>query len=302
MLQQVIDAVDQYENVSQAANSLGIGYTTFQSRYLTAKTEGFIPSYLSKGMNIPKGIQSEYNILNISGPKTILIINDVHVPYHDERSLELAFEYAKEKGCDGIFINGDFMDFVSVSDHEKTPSERDGFHEELEKGREVLKAIVEEFPDADIWYNEGNHETRLPRYLMKKAPELFNIPGLSCRELLKTDMYGITWIPTETDVRMGDLNVFHGHEYRGGGLLVARSKFLQAIENIIFAHFHRTQEYIQPTIQGKVLGSWAVGCSCDLRPRYLPKNNWNHGFALVHLREDDHFVIENRKIIEGQIY
>ena len=302
MLQRAVDLLEESESIRDAAAKLGVPYTSFANWVAFARAEGIVSSYISKGMNIPNGIKSDYDVLDLTGDRTVLVINDVHVPYHDEKGLEMAIQYAQERDVNTVFINGDFIDLVSVSDHEKTPSERSGLNDELETGRLVLKAIREEFSDAEIYYNEGNHETRMPRYLAKKAPELFEIPGLSVKQLLKLDMYGIKWIPTETDVRLGDLNIFHGHEYRGGGLLVARSKFLQAMDNILFANFHRTQEYIQPDIQGKVKGSWAVACMCDLRPRYMPKNNWNLGFAVVHSRSDGHFVIENKKIIDGKIY
>jgi hypothetical protein len=186
--------------------------------------------------------------------------------------------------------------------NEKNPNERTLLGAEFDMAKKILSIIRNRFPDAKIYYNEGNHEYRLPRYLARNAPELYNVPGMTVRDFLKIETWGIQWIPTEEDVHFGKLSVFHGHEYRGGGLMVARTMLIKAMDNILFGNFHRPQEFIKPTIKDKILGSWSTGCLCDLHPRYLPKNDWVHGFAIVTLSENGNFQIENKKIINGEVY
>lgn len=36
---------------------------------------------------------------------------------------------------------------------------------------------------------------------------------------------------------------------------------------------------------------------CDLAPDYARLNKWNHGFALVEVRDDGEFDVENLRIV-----
>jgi len=44
-----------------------------------------------------------------------------------------------------------------------------------------------------------------------------------------------------------------------------------------------------------------VGCLCDLHPRFMPGNQWNHGFAVVYFNEDGTFMVENKKVVEKMV-
>ena len=48
------------------------------------------------------------------GYNNMLIINDIHIPFHDVKALKTALEYGEERGIDSIYINGDLMDFYSI--------------------------------------------------------------------------------------------------------------------------------------------------------------------------------------------
>ena len=43
-----------------------------------------------------------------------------------------------------------------------------------------------------------------------------------------------------------------------------------------------------------------IASNCGLKPKYMPLNKWNWGFASI-LMEDEHFRVDNRKIINGRI-
>jgi len=56
--------------------------------------------------------------------KNVLIISDLHMPYHDDDALFAALEYGHEQNVDTIIINGDLFDFSQISRHEKDPRKR----------------------------------------------------------------------------------------------------------------------------------------------------------------------------------
>jgi predicted phosphodiesterase len=52
----------------------------------------------------------------------ILLISDVHVPYHDKKAFNLVLEVGKKLKVDQVVIGGDFIDNYSVSSHDKNPN------------------------------------------------------------------------------------------------------------------------------------------------------------------------------------
>jgi hypothetical protein len=49
------------------------------------------------------------------------------------------------------------------------------------------------------------------------------------------------------------------------------------------------------------MSCWSVGGLCNLRPKYMPLNKWNHGFATIEIHTDGMWSVENKKIISGRV-
>lgn len=116
--------------------------------------------------------------------------------------------------------------------------------------------------------------------------------------------YGVGHVADRRVIRLGKLNVIHGHEYRPGvqaPVNPARGIFLRAKSAVLCGHFHNTSEHHEPTITGKPQGAWSVGCACALDPFYMPLNKWNRGFALVHVGRGGDFRVENKRVINGEM-
>ena len=64
----------------------------------------------------------------------ILLLSDIHLPYHDINALTIALEYGKKHNVNTIYLNGDIMDCYAASFHEKDPRKRD-MSSEFEIGR-----------------------------------------------------------------------------------------------------------------------------------------------------------------------
>lgn len=232
----------------------------------------------------------------------ILFLSDIHLPYHDINSLTLAIKYGKEKKVNTIYLNGDIMDFHKASFHEQDPSKRDLSYE-LEQCRQFLQLLRREFPNANIFYKEGNHEARWERFLRVKAPVVLGIEEFQLKVLLKLAEFKVHWIPNNQLVIMGKLHAIHGNEYKGGGgINVARTLWLRAGASVIAGDKHKTQSGLKTNIDKSIVGTWSVGCLCELNPDYLTFNEWGHGFAHITIESNGSFTVENKQIINGKVH
>jgi len=112
----------------------------------------------------------------------------------------------------------------------------------------------------------------------------------------------VQWIPNSQLTKIGKLNAIHGNEYKGGGgINVARTLYLRAGDNVIAGDKHKTQSGLKTKIDKSVVGTWSVGCLCELNPDYLVFNEWNLGFAHIEVAKSGEFKVHNKQIINGQI-
>jgi hypothetical protein len=160
------------------------------------------------------------------------------------------------------------------------------------------------FPNAKIYFKLGNHDERLERYLKVKAPELLNLDCLSLGQLLDVNRFKVEIVPDRRIATVGYLYIVHAHEFGkgSGGVNPARWLYLKGKEMSMCAHFHRTSEHTEKSMADNVISCCSVACLCDLRPEYLPINNWNHGFARINRLDGKRFQVFNKKIIDGKVY
>ncbi len=232
-----------------------------------------------------------------------IIINDVHVPYHDLKAIYTVVDFALDYEPNFIYINGDFIDMYQLSSFTKDRRLRD-FGGELEKARELLSYLKETF-DCPIYYKVGNHEFRLERYLRSNAPELLGIDDFELKSLLRFGEMGIIQVDSMQKCMMGKLAVFHGHEFGHSTFSPvnpARGLYLKSKRSAVVGHHHQTSEHVEKDILNDVTACWSIGCLCGMSPEYLPVNKWNHGFATIEIKSNGTYHFENKKIIDGQIY
>lgn len=233
--------------------------------------------------------------------KKVLLLSDIHFPYHDVKALETALKYGKKEGIDAIFINGDMIDFYQLSFHEKDPRVTD-IAEELEMARNFFAMLQKQFPKVLVYYIPGNHEYRMERYLRVKAPELLDMQEFKLDVLLRVREFGVHYIEHGTKCYFGKLLVEHGDKMKGsGGVNPARSLFAKLKRHAICGHFHRTSEATEKVYDGDVVVTYSTGCLCELEPRYMEVNNHNHGFAIVDM-DGENFAVSNKKIVGNKVY
>jgi predicted phosphodiesterase len=236
-------------------------------------------------------------------PQTILIASDVHIPEHDRRAWKALLLLAKDLRPDYVVLAGDFLELHSVSQH--GAFNREMLNEDLAHGRQALEAIKTAAPKAKIVYLEGNHETRLPRYLATKAPSLEGT--LDLQKGLKLKEYGITWVTeTQQPWSKGRLDVIHGHQMGMGPKHHAmRMADLYGAPNrvVVYGHTHKPQLFTAPGLGGNKT-ALGLGCLRTLQPGWLHGANagWGHGFAVAELSASGRAAVYPVPVVDGYIY
>ncbi len=229
------------------------------------------------------------------------IISDMHVPFHCEVALGSAVEHLKQEKIKCLLINGDGMDFYSISRWEKRPSKRD-FMGELKECRLLLQWLRQEFPRIPIIYKLGNHEERWEKWLWEHAPEISEEPEMGFSTWLHCDKYKIDVIGDQRIIMVGNLPVLHGHEL-GRSVFnpvnPARGAYLRAQHTILISHHHQTSGHADTNLFHHETFVWSIGCLCELTPSYMKVNRHNHGFAVVELMKNGDFNVNNLRVLKN---
>lgn len=237
------------------------------------------------------------------GIKKLGVFGDVHIPYQDNEALLTMFDKFEEEEVDAIYINGDLLDFYSLSFHEKDPRKAK-FKDEIQAGKEFLEYVRERFLGIPIYFIPGNHENRLERYLRTKAVELLDMDEFRLDVLLQVGATRIEYIPFRTRVSFGNYLIEHGDKIPGaGGVVPARTALMRLKTNVIINHFHKTSSSSQRVYNvenSSTINGYSLGCMCELEPEYLEINEWNHGFAILY-KDKNNISVRNFKIENGII-
>lgn len=254
--------------------------------------------------HLPESFESDFTPFTIKGHKKVLILSDVHLPYHNIEALTVALDYGKKEQPDAILLNGDILDCHKLSRFVKDPKKRD-FASELASFKDFFTILQKTFPKAKIYYKLGNHEERYQHFLMEKAGELIGVQEFELENIIKARAEGIEVIGDKRPIRMNNLWGLHGHEYPGGisaPVNPARGLFLRAKLSCFQGHNHQTSEHTEPTLSGSMVTTFSIGCLSELHPAYMPLNKWNHGFGFVELGSDgESFEFRNKRIYKGKL-
>lgn len=288
--------------IKQIAEKLNLSVGAVH-KYANSPVEGLPePAPEAGGSDLPEPVKLTYNPFDLQLIGNWLVLNDVHIPYHDPNTVRSAVEEAVRIRASGVVLNGDILDCHQLSHHYREP-DKGRFVDEVEKAKQFLKWLRSRLPAARIVFKEGNHEFRLQRYLAERTPELFGLEGFDLPSVLKLKDYGIEWVQDKRVINVGKLAVVHGHEFRGGGgVNPARWLFLRAVSTALCGHFHRSSEHFEQALDRRLHGVWSVGCACYLYPQYDPQNKWNHGYAIVEVSQGGMFRVVNRRILpDGRV-
>ena len=251
--------------------------------------------------NLPESDAEPFEPFVMPFYERVLIMNDIHLPYHDTDALTAAIDYGVRNEPNAVFLNGDVLDIHQLSFFEKDQKKKD-FANELEVFKQFMGIIQETFK-VPIYFKFGNHEERYDRFLLQKAKELAGVEEFELSNIVKKRA-DCTIIRDKRIVVINGLPYIHGHEF-GRGVFspvnAARGLFLQAKHSSVKADCHTTSQHTEPDIFGKIMTTYSVGALCGLTPKWLPLNKWNHGCAVQFNEKKDTYSLDNRRIFKGKI-
>ena len=267
------------------------------------KTIIHMPERPKNPYKLPDSDETDFAPYEIKGHKRVAILSDIHVPYHNIPSITAALDYLKKSKPDALLLNGDTIDCHRLSRFIKDPKKRN-FKLELDTFKALFDVFEKEL-NCKIYFKIGNHEERYEHFLQEKAGELVGIEEFEFENIIKARARGIEVIGDKRPMKLNNLWGIHGHEYVGGisaPVNPARGLFLKSKVSCFQGHNHQTSEHTEPTLSGKMVTTWSLGCLSELHPSYMPLNKWNHGFAEVDLDENgEDFEFKNKRIFQGKI-
>lgn len=239
--------------------------------------------------------------------KIYAVFPDIHAPLHNEKAFGAACNAASDKKLSGIIQLGDFADFESLSSHTKTkPSERT-LKKEVE-GVVAVRKDLESLATKRV-ITLGNHEDRLPRFLMKNAPELFD--SVDFETLCGFDKWEV--IDFKQHYQLGKVILTHTIDPQMTGVNAIRNTGVLAGKSIITGHVHRLQTEYFGKVTGKHYFTHCPGwLGSDKAAEYMSKakiwSQWQTGFDLLYVEDNGYVhlqavaVVDGKCVVDGKVY
>lgn len=239
-------------------------------------------------------------------------------PFHDRRTIDIAFQLLKKHQFDLVVIGGDWLDFSMWSKQFlKKPSFYFTTQPALVECAWILSIFRQLQPDAEIIFLEGNHEIRPEKAIMEhfvdgyglrsadnvEGMAVMSIPNLLGLPKLNIQYYGNYpaneyWLNDRAVIRHGDT------AKKGSGATVS-ALAKEAISTEVVFHIHRL-EMVSKTIHTRegteIVNQFCPGCLCridgsvpgDDRP------NWQQGIGVINYDDKRYINIEPIPIQDGQ--
>lgn len=208
-----------------------------------------------------------------------------------------------------LVILGDFADGETLSAHPATkPGERD-FEDELKVVQECLDQLDLIGAENKI-YIEGNHEFRLDRYLMERAPALFRC--IRWQNTLELHRRGWQWVPYRKSARIGKLHLTH--DTGSAGMNAHRTSAKAFGGSTVIGHTHRMAYEVTGRFDGTPYLAAMLGWLGDAEKAagYIHEakaSDWVHGFGVFHLEPETGVVhvqpvpiVHGRCVVHGVLY
>jgi hypothetical protein len=249
-------------------------------------------------------------------------------PTHDEAALSIVLQLAREIRPDRIIMVGDNLDLPELSRFRLSPRFRDTTQATVDRaGLFAAELRVAAGPQAEIDWLAGNHEERLPNYILDNAVSAFGLrkanmpdswPVLSVPSLLRLDDHQITFHPgyPANKVWINErVKVVHGSKVNQHS--TAHQYLNTERVSVIFGHVHRREwaEQTRDTNEGpRTILAMSPGCLCRVDGR-VPSTksgidhdgvpmanveNWQQGVAVITYEPGDgRFIPEQVPFHDG---
>lgn len=213
----------------------------------------------------------------------ILIVPDVHSPFEDIHAWQLVLKVARVLKPNIIITCGDLIDNYQVSAHRKDPRRKLRLEDEIESAFQRLLDLDALGAKRKIFI-AGNHEYRLERYLMDRAPELLEF--VKIEELLHLRGYGWEYVPYKDFIKVG--KVLFTHDLGFAGKYVAQRALIDAQHSVVIGHAHRFTGCVEGDARGKRKVAHCFGWlgdakKADYMHRLKANREWALGFGIGYL-------------------
>ena len=230
----------------------------------------------------------------------ILVIPDCHHPSVDEVAWGVALNVGRRFKPHRIIVLGDFPDMHSTSRHAKDPNRCMLLEQEITAANKALDEL-DALGATHKHYLQGNHEENLERFLMEKAPALFNMVKLE--ELLRLKERGWTFTKYRQHLKIG--KVFYVHDTGAAGS-TAHIKSRDAFGgSVVQGHTHHAGASYAGTARGDahvgIASGWLgkfddAAYAHDIQKRRA----WMHAFTLGWMEPDGVTHLQLVPIINGK--
>lgn len=213
----------------------------------------------------------------------VMHMNDLHLPYHDERALELFFEIARRFQPDIVVVGSDAFDYPTISRYE---ADRDiSVDDWLERTEKywipVINTLKNIIPNVLLPFIFGNHDRRALVEIKKQSA-----PKTLMREYRRIIGHGgVFWLGKTEVVKIGALTVAHGTRFNQYASAYTSKDFNFNPVNV--GHTHRPQQMLSCVVNGML---------CQAVPAYNDNgypSDWQHGTSTITIDTAHNTVVQS---------
>jgi metallophosphoesterase superfamily enzyme len=228
----------------------------------------------------------------------LLLVPDVHRPYHDERAWSTMLKAARRFAPHKVIVLGDFADAYQISMHDKDPARRETFADEIENANGGLDELEAATPIAERHFIAGNHEYRLER-MLRQVPQLHSF--VSIQKLLRLKERGWHYTGYQDSLKIGKLYLTHDEGNAGAQ---AHEKARASFEsNVVIGHTHRMSISYRGTAKGTsnvgAMFGWLGSIDKIDYVHKVKAQQWQHGFGIGYLLESGVVHLQAVPIVNG---
>ncbi len=292
-----------------------VNYGTFTTKpmLMDYNFDGRITDFSHLFNKRPKPIVKSESLEKVSGVVVgekilrIMCCPDLHAPYHNVVAWNCFLKACETVKPDVLVMCGDFADVLSLSAHQKSPSDNLNFKSELAQVNVCLDQ-VSALKINRVVFIAGNHCDRIDRFISLKAPELDGM--MNIYDLFKLKERGFEYVPYGEFCRIGKMAFTHDVGFSGAN--ASRQSLSAFGGNLIFGHSHRGAVIYGGTVDGEVHVCMNIGHMLDYNQltyymKAKAKREWSIGFGFCYQTEDGvtwaNFVpiINGRCVVDGKL-
>ena len=195
--------------------------------------------------------------------KTCVVVPDIQIGYyrgrdgvleptHDEKAILVCLKVIQDTQPDVIACVGDNLDFPEMGKYLTYPAYAQTTQASIDRATFFCAQMRTMAPKAKIIWLAGNHEERMPKYLLVNAGAAYGLrkgnipeswPVLSVPYLCRMDEFGVEYRPgyPAADFWVNEkLRIIHGDRVKSSGS-TAHVYLNQEKTSVIYGHIHRIE-------------------------------------------------------------